>query len=318
MDANESSKLASYLVSSTTANPTPEVEPIHAGGVNDGEQQIAVYSPLKFNFMRKFAFKVGKLSRSQLEELLVQKITEAMFYESDNTYLRVSIEKLEQNYKKINKRLEDVQKQHSELQIHHTRLMKDLKESPKKPASPVINTRNVRLQVSRRFLRRKKSVSSVVSTPPSEPSAKRKKTDTTSPAQPPINDGAKALASVSTSSSVFSPNHSRGGNKNASVSSIDTACYSSQSESASASSADTSQNFSQNGKKNAPKSFTITSQSGNKTSFVDPIKASEESPPIEVEVSSADTSIINDAEISSSSVMVEQAQQNQDRGKHSQ
>lgn len=162
--------------------------------------------PVKFNFMRKFASKIGKLSRSELEELLVQKIAEAMVFGSDNSELRTRIENQEKINEGIKKQLENVKKQYKDLQMIHERVMKDLKDRPEAPITPVKITRAVGLQVYQPAIRGKNVTppqttptmtkrsheSPVNGTSPPGPDAKRKKTVKTTPLRPPLSDKARA------------------------------------------------------------------------------------------------------------------------------
>ena len=117
-------------------------------------------TPLKLQFMRKFSSAVGKISRPELEEMLVQKITESLMFCSENTELRVRLEKKEKNCEIFKKRLDNVVKQYNDLQMIHTRVMKDLKERPDAPITPVKITRAVGLQVYQPVSRNKNAVTS--------------------------------------------------------------------------------------------------------------------------------------------------------------
>lgn len=103
--------------------------------------------PVKLQFMRKFAKTVGKISRPELEELLVQKITESLMFCSENTELRARLEKQEKLCEAFKKRLDNVVKQYNDLEMIHKRVMKDLKDRPEAPITPVKITRAVGLQV---------------------------------------------------------------------------------------------------------------------------------------------------------------------------
>lgn len=101
-------------------------------------------APMKFNFMRRFA---KKLSISELEELLVVKIAEAMTFGSENSELRQRLEKQEKINENIQKQLEGLRKQHKDLEMLYNRVMKDLRDHPEAQVQPIKITRNVRLQV---------------------------------------------------------------------------------------------------------------------------------------------------------------------------
>jgi hypothetical protein len=103
--------------------------------------------PIKLQFMKKFATSFGKISRPDLEELLVQKISESLMFCSENTELRARLEKQEKLCETVKKRLDNVVKQYNDLEMIHKRVMKDLKDRPDAPITPVKITRAVGLQV---------------------------------------------------------------------------------------------------------------------------------------------------------------------------
>lgn len=109
----------------------------------------------KINFMRKFASAVGVLSRAELEELLVQKITESFMFCSENTELRSRLEKQEKNCETFRKQLENLNKQYNDLHMIHIRVQKDLKDRPESAITPVKITRAVGLQVFSPMARQK-------------------------------------------------------------------------------------------------------------------------------------------------------------------
>lgn len=102
---------------------------------------------VKLNFMRKFASSVGKLSRSDLEELLLEKITESIVFRSESTELRTKCEKQDEIIDNLKQRIQSITKQYNDLDMIHKRIVKDLKEKPDQPITPVKITRAVGLQV---------------------------------------------------------------------------------------------------------------------------------------------------------------------------
>lgn len=170
--------------------------------------------PFKMNFMRKFSTAVGKLSRQELEEMLIQKITESMMFCSDNTELRARLDKEEKLVESFKKRLENVKKQYNDLEMIHGRVMKDLKDRPEAPITPVKITRAVGLQVYQPFKQMAKTVNcpstnmqlafKVTNKRPMEDchahsgkgsfaeNAKRKKTLKITPMRPPLSDKERA------------------------------------------------------------------------------------------------------------------------------
>lgn len=101
----------------------------------------------KFNFMKKFATKIGSLSRLELEELLAQKITESIRFRTNNADLRERLERQTTINKSNMKRLSIVTKQYQDFEMVYKRVLKDLNERPDVPIVPVKITRDVGLQV---------------------------------------------------------------------------------------------------------------------------------------------------------------------------
>lgn len=170
--------------------------------------------PFKMNFMRKFSTAIGKLSRPELEEMLIEKITESIMFCSDNTDLRARLDKEEKIVESFKKRLENVKKQYNDLEMIHGRVMKDLKDRPDAPITPVKITRAVGLQVYQPFKQMAKTVNcpstsvqfgfKVTNKRPMEDcnahggkgsfaeNAKRKKTLKITPMRPPLSDKERA------------------------------------------------------------------------------------------------------------------------------
>lgn len=113
----------------------------------ENEKSTLIPPRVRFHFMRKFAKECGKLSRADLEELLLEKVTESIVYKSQCTELRTKFEKQEETIDRLQKRLAVVTKQYNDLDMIHKRVEKDLKERPEGPIQPVRITRAVGLQV---------------------------------------------------------------------------------------------------------------------------------------------------------------------------
>lgn len=133
---------------------TRDDEDLHLCIVEDGETRessaepaVKEQVPFKIKFMRKFSSAVGVLTRSELEELLIQKITESLMFCSENTELRARLEKQEKNCESFKKQLENLTKQYNDLDMIHTRVTRDLQDRPESAITPVKITRAVGLQV---------------------------------------------------------------------------------------------------------------------------------------------------------------------------
>lgn len=182
---------------------------------SNGSPHPKELAPLKLPFLRKFASAVGKLSRTELEQLLLEKITESIMFCSENTDIRNRLEKQEKISESYQKRLDNINKQYKDLEMIHNRVIKDLKDRPDVPIAPVKITRAVGLQVYQPQPRNKfNPVSSQISSTtitkslkrplenetvvngsasPSvaaslSPETKKKKTIKTTPMRPPLSD----------------------------------------------------------------------------------------------------------------------------------
>lgn len=123
-------------------------------GIPDEEEEegMGLESPehdsdFKFNFIKKFATKTGSLSRLELEELLVQKITESIRFRTNITDLHERLERQTAISKSNTKQLSIITKQYQDLEMVHKRLLKDFNERPDETIAPVKITRDVGLQV---------------------------------------------------------------------------------------------------------------------------------------------------------------------------
>lgn len=114
--------------------------------INNAENTI-LPGRVELKFMRKFSKECGKLSRADLEELLLEKLTEAIVFKSQCTEMRTKFEKQEETIDRLQKRLAVLTKQYNDLDMIHKRVEKDLKERPEGPIQPVRITRAVGLQV---------------------------------------------------------------------------------------------------------------------------------------------------------------------------
>lgn len=137
-----------------TKDENVNVEKPHSEIKSDNFDEKKNVEPVKFNFMKKFSTQIGKLSRDDLEEMLLQKITESLVFRSECAELRSKHRKQEETIDNLQKRLAVVTKQYNDLDMIHKRVEKDLRDRPDGPVQPVRITRAVGLQV---FLESKNS-----------------------------------------------------------------------------------------------------------------------------------------------------------------
>lgn len=190
-----------------TSGAEPSKTATEETSVNGSDTQtLKGKAPFKMRFMRKFSSAVGELSRPELEELLIQKITESMMFCSETTELRGNLKKLEESFESLKKRFESVQKQYFDLDMIHTRVMKDLRDRPDAPITPVKITRAVGLQVYQPIQKSRHASTTITLAKPSNKrpmeqclnsnglqhtspeNVKRKKTLKTTPMRPPLSE----------------------------------------------------------------------------------------------------------------------------------
>lgn len=115
---------------------------------SSNEQQISSqFKPIKLNFVRKYAKAFGKLTRTELEEVLLQKVTESLVYRSKILNLQQIQEKQEVIIENLKGRLDMVVKYSQDLEVIQKRLIRDMREHPEAPLEPLRIQRDVGLQV---------------------------------------------------------------------------------------------------------------------------------------------------------------------------
>lgn len=152
MDVDENSKSNIEDQKSSNGDIESVIKPSKQDAEDDEkssikEEEEEETKDLKLNFLRRFATATGKLSRPELEELLIEKITECFLFSSENASLRMRIEKQEKISESLQTRMESLKKQYNDLNMIHKRIMKDLSDRPGSSIIPVKITRAVGLQV---------------------------------------------------------------------------------------------------------------------------------------------------------------------------
>ncbi len=100
------------------------------------------------NFVRKFQKNFDKMTRNDLEELLIQKCVEVIVHKSDYAEMRNKIEKQESKLQSYSTKYQELSKQYRDLEMVHQRVIKDLEVKNQSVVTPVKITRAVGLQVS--------------------------------------------------------------------------------------------------------------------------------------------------------------------------
>ncbi|XP_040152534.1 LOW QUALITY PROTEIN: activating transcription factor 7-interacting protein 1 [Anopheles arabiensis] len=150
----------------TDKNATADSAPADGKQSSDAEakQSVAVESkvrlspippelksavPMRMDFVRRFCKPFTGMTRSDLEQLVLQKISEALVYKSDNAALRAIIKKQAVKLQGFERSLADMTSHYEALKLVADRAVEDMKKRANTYIAPVKITRAVGLQVSR-------------------------------------------------------------------------------------------------------------------------------------------------------------------------
>ncbi|EDV56573.1 activating transcription factor 7-interacting protein 1 [Drosophila erecta] len=103
--------------------------------------------PLRLEFFRTFRRNFDTMTRDDLEELVLQKVVEAMLIKSDFAEIRMQLDKCESTLANYRRKIAEVSKQFLDLETVHKRVLKDLEAKNSHFTAPVRITRAVGLQV---------------------------------------------------------------------------------------------------------------------------------------------------------------------------
>ncbi|XP_017078873.1 myb-like protein X [Drosophila eugracilis] len=114
--------------------------------------------PIRLEFFKTFRSTFDKMSRDDLEELVLQKVVEAMLVKSDFADIRMQLDKCENTLTTYRRKIAEVTKQFQDLETVHKRVLKDLESKNSHFIAPVRITRAVGLQVGIPFKAMKPTV----------------------------------------------------------------------------------------------------------------------------------------------------------------
>ncbi|XP_053674160.1 activating transcription factor 7-interacting protein 1 [Anopheles nili] len=134
-DKNDTTKLASESGS----------EGSKEGQVGNPRNIIA--ESLRAEFLKRFSKPINQMNRYDLEQLVLQKVSESIMYKSEVADLRRQISRQEQMLQGFKRKLMDMTKHYDDLKIVTERAVTDLKKRAKSFVAPVKITRAVGLQV---------------------------------------------------------------------------------------------------------------------------------------------------------------------------
>lgn len=110
---------------------------------------------ISLGFMKKFRKTFDKMTKQDLEELVLQKVVEAIIHRSEFAEMRELIEKQEKLITSHRSKISELSKQFRDLEMVHNRVVKDIEQRNSQFIMPVKITRAVGLQV---YIPNKKSV----------------------------------------------------------------------------------------------------------------------------------------------------------------
>lgn len=114
--------------------------------------------PLRLEFLKNFRKSFDTLTRDDLEELVLQKVVEAMLVKSEFADIRTQLDKSEATLASYRRKIAEVSKQFLDLDTVHKRVLKDLESKNSHFTAPVRITRAVGLQVGIPFKAMKPTV----------------------------------------------------------------------------------------------------------------------------------------------------------------
>uniref|UniRef100_A0A0K8W145 Activating transcription factor 7-interacting protein 1 n=1 Tax=Bactrocera latifrons TaxID=174628 RepID=A0A0K8W145_BACLA len=104
-------------------------------------------SRLSLDFFKRFRKNFDKLTKTDLEELVLQKVVEAIVHKSEFSEMRETIDKQEKQITAHRAKIAEISKQFRDLEMVHNRVLKDIETKNSQFIMPVKITRAVGLQV---------------------------------------------------------------------------------------------------------------------------------------------------------------------------
>ncbi|XP_070504878.1 micronuclear linker histone polyprotein-like [Chironomus tepperi] len=144
---NQSMSIDDMLVEIPESSVYNNQNQVNNDHISDSDESSENFEPVKLKFIRKFAKSTGKISKNDLEELLLQKITESMIYRTKYAEIRVKLDMYEELIQRQQSRIELLEKQYSDLEVTHARILTAMRENPQVPIEPLKIVRSVSCQV---------------------------------------------------------------------------------------------------------------------------------------------------------------------------
>lgn len=131
---------------STEASVSVNLE-IDSTEMSSNQEPLTEKPTLPLEFMRKFKKQFDRMTTENLEELVMEKMVEAIVYKSEYAALREKADVQEQLIQTFRTKIQEISKQFRDLEMVHNKIMKDLENKNQNLIAPIKITRAVGLQV---------------------------------------------------------------------------------------------------------------------------------------------------------------------------
>uniref|UniRef100_A0A182WAD2 Fibronectin type-III domain-containing protein n=1 Tax=Anopheles minimus TaxID=112268 RepID=A0A182WAD2_9DIPT len=147
IDAPEENNMPMVPHSETTAK-SPDVDDANSR-LSSASQEKPEAKPMAMEFLRRFNKPITSMTRMDLEQLVLQKISEAIVHQTENAELRRIVKKQSAKLQGYERTITDMSSHYEGLKLVAERAVEDMKNRAKSFVAPVKITRAVGLQVSR-------------------------------------------------------------------------------------------------------------------------------------------------------------------------
>ncbi|XP_030558280.1 activating transcription factor 7-interacting protein 1 [Drosophila novamexicana] len=154
-DNTQESEAVAAAAESAKVKPEEKAEPTElALDLKPKPQFKPDVRPLRMEFIKKFRKNFDKMTRHDLEELVLQKVVESMLVKSEFAEIRRQIDNHEITLANYRRKIAEVSKQFLDLETVHKRVLKDLETKNAQFTAPVRITRAVGLQVGMALMKK--------------------------------------------------------------------------------------------------------------------------------------------------------------------
>ncbi|KAM8714551.1 hypothetical protein ACLKA7_014642 [Drosophila subpalustris] len=151
LDAHTEHTEESESTPAELAKIKPKEPPIELKPAPELQEDV---KPLRLDFVKSFRKSFDKMTRLDLEELVLQKVVEGMLVKSEFADIRRQLDKYETTLSNYRRKIAEVSKQFLDLETVHKRVLKDLETRNSHFTAPVRITRAVGLQVGMTLMKK--------------------------------------------------------------------------------------------------------------------------------------------------------------------